>query len=197
MSSVGELQSAVRSIDAIFGCNLNRVLQALPFVVAGVCRLESNRCVRKVLRFVHLDPHHGMRTDHGTLAALDTCFRVPHRNFERDVAFLQFTRGGWISAVGGKSAHGNLVSMAGINSLENDGALLGVFPDCCKRCKDGSFSARERALDIERKHVANLEELLNLGIRGKAGTRQMMNYKEEDGGGRDGKACNVTFAIHC
>src|SRR6185436_14958307 len=77
-----------------------------------------------MLRLIDLYTHYRVRAYHGALAALDAGFCVPHRNFERDVTFFPFARGGWISAVSGESAHGNLVSVAGVYCAEHIALVL-------------------------------------------------------------------------
>src|SRR6185437_12785863 len=71
-----------------------------------------------------LDSHYRVRADHGALATLDTGFRIPHRNFERDVTLLPFGGPGRISAVGGESAHGNQVAVASIYGAEHIALIL-------------------------------------------------------------------------
>src|SRR2546423_6503911 len=110
--------------SAIFRRNLNRVFHPVPFSVAHIYGFETRRRVGQVLRFVDLDPHYRVGAYHGALATLDTCFRVPYRNFERDVTLLPVGGTGRISAVGGESAHGNQVAVASIYGAEHIALIL-------------------------------------------------------------------------
>ena len=73
---------------AVFRRDLDRVLQALPFLIACNGGLKSGRSSFQVSVVVNLDSDDGMRTDHGALTTLDTSLRIPDGNLERNVAFF-------------------------------------------------------------------------------------------------------------
>src|ERR1700674_2310989 len=68
-----------------------------------------------------------MRADHCAFAALDTGFRVPHRNLERDVALLPFGGPGGKRPIGWESAHGYLTAVPSVDQAEHMALKLGCL----------------------------------------------------------------------
>src|SRR5207248_11489109 len=95
---------------AIFGCDLDAVLHAAPFLVADLGGLEGGRRAFQFPRIVNLDPDHSMGANHGTLAALDAGLRVPYRNLECKIALLPLCGSGGERAVAGEGADRQLIS---------------------------------------------------------------------------------------
>ena len=71
------------------------------------------------LAVVDLDADHGVRANHGALAALDADLRIPHGNFERDVALFPLGGAGGEGAIDGESAHGEFIAVASIDCAEH------------------------------------------------------------------------------
>ena len=71
------------------------------------------------LAVVHLDADHGVRADHGALAALDADLRVPCGNLERQVALLPLGRAGREGSIAGERADGKFVALAGVDGAED------------------------------------------------------------------------------
>ena len=66
-----------------------------------------------------------MRAHHGTLAALNARLGIPYRYVEREVTFFPLCRTGWKTTITWKSAHGNLVAVAGVYGAEHLALKLG------------------------------------------------------------------------
>src|SRR6266705_5915971 len=82
-----------------------------------------------MVRLIHLDANDGVRAYHGAFAALDANLRVPHRNFERDVALFPFGGAGGKSAIGWECAHGKIIAVAGVDCAE----YIALEPGCRDR----------------------------------------------------------------
>ena len=104
---------------AIFRRHLNRVLEALPFFVAGLGGFERLRSALQFFRVVNLDADDRMRTNHGALSALNADLRIPGRDFERQVALLPFRGSGGKSAVDWKCAHRQFVATSRIDHAQH------------------------------------------------------------------------------
>ena len=104
---------------AVFRRYLNRVLEALPFFVAGLGGLESRRRALQFFGVVNLDADDRVRTNHGALSALDADLRIPGRDFERQVALLPFRGSGGEGAVDGKCADRQFVAASGIDHAQH------------------------------------------------------------------------------
>src|SRR5215510_3490217 len=98
---------------AVFGRDLNGVFHSLPFAILRVARFEGGRRAGEMLRVVHLDADHTVRTDNRALAALKADARIPDRDFERQVALLPLGRSRRVRAVARERAHGQLIAMTG------------------------------------------------------------------------------------
>ena len=73
---------------AVFGGDLDGVLHARPFFVAGLGGFEGCGRFGEFFAVVDLDANDGVRADHGAFAALNADFRIPGGNFEGEIAFL-------------------------------------------------------------------------------------------------------------
>ena len=104
---------------AIFGRDLDAVLEAGEFLVAGFGRLEGRWRAFELGGVEDLDADDGVRTDHGAFAALDADFRVPDGNFQSEVALFPLGCAGGEGAVNGEGADGEFVAAILIDDAEN------------------------------------------------------------------------------
>ncbi len=73
--------------------------------------LERFRSANEQLLIVYLVANDRMRTDHHTLAALDTNISIPNRDFECNVALLPLSRAGGEGAVDGEGRNRDVISV--------------------------------------------------------------------------------------
>src|SRR5947209_9078468 len=65
-----------------------------------------------------------MRADHSALAALNAGLRIPHRNLKREVALFPFGGCRGKRPIAGKSAHGKIIAVAGVDRAEHLALIL-------------------------------------------------------------------------
>ena len=104
---------------AVFGRDLDGILEAGPLFVARRGGLERGGSAFQLLRIVDLDADHRVRTNHGALAALDADVRVPDGNFEREIALLPLGGSSGEGAVDGEGADGQLVATIFVDRAQN------------------------------------------------------------------------------
>ena len=91
----------------------------------GVGGLEGGGRAWQFFGVVNLDADDRVRADHGALAALDADFRIPHGDFESEIALLPFGGAGGESAVDGEGADREFVAAILVDHAENVAVEVG------------------------------------------------------------------------